>query len=47
MTDELREKVRDVEGEIIRKKKDLQIQWEDGKIREAKYNRRYKDFTWS
>lgn len=47
MTDELTEKVRDVEGEIIRKEKDLQIQWEDDKIREAKYNRRYKDFIWS
>lgn len=35
-----RSKDRDVERNIVRREKDLQIQWEDSKIREAKYNKR-------
>lgn len=38
-----RSKDRDVERNIVRREKDLQIQQEDSKIREAKYNKRYKE----
>lgn len=39
----LRNEGRNVEEEIISRERDIQRQWEDGKIRETKYNKRYKD----
>lgn len=40
--DMLRNEGRDIESEILGRERDLQRQWEDGKIQDAQYNKIYK-----